>query len=176
VTPQAGRAGVVTRCLAAAVDAAVVAGVVVLLYVALVALRFAWSPLTFRWPAPSAHVSGLVFVAVATVYLTVAWARTGRTRGAGLLGLRVVSARLRPLGWWRAAVRAAVCVVFPVGLLWSAVSPTRRSVQDLLVRSLVVYDRHRDGGVRLGASAQTSASSGPVGQVVGQPVDGSEQA
>jgi len=176
VTAQAGRAGVVTRCLAAAVDAAVVAGMVVLLYLGLVALRFAWSPLTFRWPTPSAQVSGTVFVAVATVYLTVAWARTGRTRGAGLLGLRVVSARLGPLGWWRAAVRAVVCVVFPVGLLWSAVSPTRRSVQDLLVRSLVVYDVHRDGGARLGAAARTSAPPDPVGQPSGQPVDGSQQA
>jgi uncharacterized RDD family membrane protein YckC len=175
VTTQAGRAGVVTRCLAAAVDAAVVAGAVVLLYLAVVALRFAWSPLSFRWPAPSGHVSGLVFVAVATVYLTIAWARTGRTRGAGLLGLRVVSARLEPLGWWRAAVRAVICVLFPVGLLWSAISSTRRSVQDLLVGSLVVYDLHRDGGVRLVASARTAEPS-PVGREGGQPVDGSEQA
>jgi uncharacterized RDD family membrane protein YckC len=104
-------------------------------------------------------VSGAVFVAVATVYLTVAWARTGRTRGGSLLGLRVVSAQLGPLGWWRAAMRAVTYVVFPVGLLWSAVSPTRRSVQDLLVRSVVVYDWRRDGGARLGGSAQRSTSS-----------------
>jgi hypothetical protein len=35
-------------------------------------------------------------------------------------------------------------------------------VQDLLVRSLVVYDWRRDGGARLGASAQP-ATSGPAG-------------
>jgi uncharacterized RDD family membrane protein YckC len=158
VTAQAEPAGVVTRTLAAAVDAAVVAAAVVLIYFAAVGVRFAWSPLTFRWPAPSAPVSGAVFVAVAMVYLTVAWARTGRTRGGSLLGLRVVSTQLGPLGWWRAAVRAAAYIVFPLGLLWSAISPTRRSVQDVLVRSLVVYDWRRDGGARLGGSAQPSTS------------------
>ena len=39
-----GRAGVVTRALAAFVDAAVAAGVTVLLYLGFVGLRFAWSP------------------------------------------------------------------------------------------------------------------------------------
>jgi hypothetical protein len=32
-------------------------------------------------------------------------------------------------------------VIFPVGLLWSAVSRERRSLQDVVVRSIVVYDR-----------------------------------
>jgi uncharacterized RDD family membrane protein YckC len=159
VTARAEPAGVVTRALAAAVDAAVVGCAVVLIYFAVAVARFAWSPLTFRWPAPSAPVSGAAFVAMATVYLTIAWARTGRTRGGTLLGVRVVSAQMGPLGWWRAAVRAVVYVVFPLGLLWSAVSPTRRSVQDMLVRSLVVYDSRRDGGARLGGSAQPSTSS-----------------
>jgi uncharacterized RDD family membrane protein YckC len=147
----ATRAGVVTRTLAAAVDVALAAAMVVLVYLAVVATRFAWSPLTFRWPTPSAPLSGAVFAAVATVYLTVAWAGTGRTRGGSLLGLRVVSTGLGPLGWWRAAVRAVAYIVFPVGLLWSAVSPHRRSVQDALVGSLVVYDGHHDGGARLTA-------------------------
>jgi uncharacterized RDD family membrane protein YckC len=156
VTARAEPAGVVTRTLAAVVDAAVVAGAVVLIYFAVAVARFAWSPLTFRWPAPSAPMSSSAFVAMATVYLTVAWARTGRTRGGSLLGVRVVSAQLAPLGWWRAALRAVAYVVFPLGLLWSAVSPTRRSVQDALVRSLVVYDSRRDGGARLGEATRRS--------------------
>ena len=164
MTSREGRAGVVTRTLAAAVDVAVIAGAVVLVYLAAVAARFAWSPLTFRWPAPSGPVSGGVFVAVATAYLTVAWARTGRTRGGSLLGLRVVSARSGPLGWWRAAARAVAYIVFPVGLLWTAVSPTRRSLQDVLVRSFVVYDWRRDGGVRLAAAEQPPSTPDPVRQ------------
>ena len=144
-----GRAGVVTRTLAALVDTAVAAGATVLLYVVIVAARFAWSPLTFRWPMPPAPVSLAVFLGVAALYLTVAWADTGRTRGGSLLGIRVVSTRGEPLGWLRAAVRAVAYVVFPMGLLWSAVSRNRRSLQDVLVRSAVVYDWHRDGGARL---------------------------
>ena len=58
-----------------------------------------------------------------------------------------------------AAARAVAYVVFPVGLLWTAVSPTRRSVQDVLVRSVVVYDWRRDGGARLGVAEQPSTPS-----------------
>jgi uncharacterized RDD family membrane protein YckC len=149
VTTPTGRAGLVTRAIAAVVDAAIVAGSTVLVYVALAVALFAWSPLDFRWPAPAGPVSASVFLAVATAYLTAGWARTGRTRGASLLGIRVVTTGLRPLGWGRAAVRAVGYVVFPVGLLWSAVSSSRRSLQDVLVGSVVVYDWHRDGGARL---------------------------
>jgi uncharacterized RDD family membrane protein YckC len=52
------------------------------------------------------------------------------------------------VGWPRAIVRAVACVVFPVGLLWAAVSPPRRSLLDLLLRSAVVYDWHRDRGMQ----------------------------
>jgi uncharacterized RDD family membrane protein YckC len=153
MTTPAGRAGLATRLAAALLDAAVVAAATVSLYLAVAIGRFAWSALTFRWPAPSAPLSAAVFASVAAVYLTVAWARTGRTRGGSLLGIRVVSTRLVPLGWRRAGIRAVAYIVFPLGLLWSAISSTRRSPQDVLAQSVVVYDWHRDGGVRL-AEAQ----------------------
>jgi hypothetical protein len=41
---------------------------------------------------------------------------------------------------WRAFVRAVLCALFPIGLFWSAVSTRNESVQDLLVRTTVVYD------------------------------------
>ena len=44
------------------------------------------------------------------------------------------------LRWRSAAARAALCVVFPIGLYWSVVSATSRSVQDTLLRTAVVYD------------------------------------
>ena len=40
----------------------------------------------------------------------------------------------------RALLRAALCVGFPIGLLWCAVSPSRRSLQDAVLRTSVVYD------------------------------------
>ena len=57
-----------------------------------------------------------------------------------VMGVRVVLGHRRQPGPLRALVRAAACVVFPVGVVWCAVSRTRRSVQDLLVRTWVVYD------------------------------------
>jgi uncharacterized RDD family membrane protein YckC len=156
-----GRAGVVTRALAAAVDIGLVVGVSVLLYVAGVGVLFAWSPLTFRWPTPPGWLPIVVFAGVAAFYLMAAWADTGRTRGGSLLGIRVVSTRGEPLGWPRAGARALAYVVFPLGLLWSALSPTRRSLQDVLVRSIVVYDWHRDGGARLAGATNALAEPRP---------------
>ena len=38
-----------------------------------------------------------------------------------------------------AAVRAAGYIAFPIGILWVAVSPANRSVQDVVLRSSVIY-------------------------------------
>jgi uncharacterized RDD family membrane protein YckC len=86
-------------------------------------------------------------MSVAVVYLAVAWATTGRTYGTRLLGLRVLSTRYTRLGWTRSVLRALACVLLPVGLLWCGVSPSRRSLQDVVLGSVVVYDtsRYPDG-------------------------------
>lgn len=139
-------AGVVTRVLAAVVDAGAVWVAAALLYLGVVALRFAWWPASFTWPRPHTVVSALSVFLIATAYLTIGWATAGRTSGAGLLGLRVLSSRRELLGWPRAASRAALCVAFPIGLLWAGISPSRRSLQDVLLRSMVIYDWRRDGG------------------------------
>jgi len=133
-------AGVVTRVLAACVDTAAVFLLAVLLDLGAAGVRFAWSPARFSWPQPAATVSLLVLAVVAVGYLAVAWAVTGRTYGARLLGLRVLSTRHTLLGWTRSVLRALACVLLPIGLLWSGVSRRRLSLQDLVFRSVVVYD------------------------------------
>ena len=135
-------AGVVTRALACGVDVAVVVVVAAVLDLAAAGARFAWSPIDFRWPQPSPAVSVVVLLLVAVVYLTAGWAMAGRTYGARLLGLRVLTSRHELLGWTRSVLRAAVCVIWPIGLLWCGISRSRRSVADLVVRSVVVYDVH----------------------------------
>ena len=90
--------------------------------------------------AARGRVSGLVVMGVGVLYLSVAWATTGRTYGERLLGLRVVSSRHTRLGWTRAILRAVTCVVFPIGLIWSAFSAQRHSLQDIVFRTVVVYD------------------------------------
>ena len=63
-----------------------------------------------------------------------------------MIGLRVVGRGGRPLGFTAALARAVVCAVFPLGLLWTAVSRENRSVADLLLRTSVVYDWAVDVG------------------------------
>lgn len=146
--PPEGPAGIVTRLVAALLDAAVTGLLTVGGYLAVVAALFAASPLGFRWPAAPPALAGGISAAVAIVYLTVSWATIGRSYGEALLGLRVVG-RGRRLGWVRAAARALFCVVFPIGLLWVIVSPHRRSLQDVVLRTTVVYDWETDGGARV---------------------------
>jgi uncharacterized RDD family membrane protein YckC len=142
------RAGVVTRSLAAVVDVAAVVLVATVLDLAAAGARFAWSPIDFHWPQPAPAVSVLLLLGVAVAYLAAGWAMAGRTYGERLLGLRVLSSRLELLSWSRSVLRAVVCVLWPVGLLWCGISRGRRSVADLVVRSIVIYDAHPYAQVR----------------------------
>ena len=58
--------------------------------------------------------------------------------------------KLRVVG---AFVRAVFCTAFPIGLLWCAVSPANRSVQDVVLRTSVVYDWTPSGHVVSAAPA-----------------------
>lgn len=137
---QGRRAGVVTRSLAAGVDGGLVFVVLLAGWAGWAVLRFLLSSSTFTWPAPNIAVAVGAFDAVAFVYLTVAWATTGRTYGAILLGVRVVNWRGGRMRWSGAALRAAFYIVFWIGLFWVAVSRSNRSVQDVVMRTSVVYD------------------------------------
>jgi len=133
-------AGIVTRGLAATVDLLVTLAATGLAYLGYSAIRFVLQPRSFRAPQPSAAVAGAAWIAIAVAYLTVGWVITGRSIGAQLLGLRVVSRSGGGLRTSLAVVRAFLCVVFPIGLLWSSVSRRRASAQDLLLGTRVVYD------------------------------------
>jgi uncharacterized RDD family membrane protein YckC len=139
--PYQGRpAGVVTRLLAAGVDLVVLLLAGVALYAGWAGLLFLWSPARFSFPQVSAGVLVLVGEVLAVLYLGFAWATTGRSYGGHLLGLRVVSRRGRRLSGPAALVRALLCALVPIGLLWCAVSRTSASLQDLALRTRVVYD------------------------------------
>ena len=56
------------------------------------------------------------------------------------MGVRVVDRHGRTPGAFLALARAVLYVVFPLGLLWCAAGGSRRSVQDLLLGTRVVYD------------------------------------
>jgi uncharacterized RDD family membrane protein YckC len=137
---QGRRAGVVTRVAASAVDLGVVVLAVGAFYAVLAGLSFLAHPRSFQWPANlgwSIPVIGFVFV---MPYLALSWRGTGRTYGDALLGLRVVNGRGHRMTLVGATLRAFLCVVFPIGLLWVAVTSNNRSVQDLILRTSVIYD------------------------------------
>lgn len=140
---QGRRAGLITRLLANTVDFAVVAAVVAGGYAAVAALRFLWNSRTFTFPAPGFGLLVIAGGVVMTLYLAACWIASGRTYGDHLLGLRVVGGHGLPLRPVPALLRSVLCVLFPIGLFWIVISRDNRSVQDVLLRSSVVYDWSR---------------------------------
>lgn len=133
-------AGIVTRGAAAAVDVGVVLVGCLVAYFVAVGTRLVWSPANFSWPEVPFWLSITAAMGLSVVYLTASWAIAGRSYGNALLGLRVLMNSRRPVGWVISFARACFCVFFPIGLAWVVLSPQRRSIQDVVLRTTVVYD------------------------------------
>lgn len=136
---QGERAGLASRTGAALIDLVVTVASVGLLWIAL------WLGQVLIRPTDLRGVPGLetaVLVGLGLLWLAWAfgWATTGRSLGAYVIGVRVVDWRGERVPWLIAAVRALLCVVFPLGLLWVVLSRDRRSLQDVVLRTSVVYD------------------------------------
>ena len=116
------------------------AGLAVLVaYAVWAAVLFLVRPRAFRFPEPAPGVLLTALLVLLTAYLAVGWFTTGQTYGARLLGARGRPAR-PPARPGLALVRAVLCVLFPVLLFWVLLSRENRSVQDVLLRTSVVYD------------------------------------
>ncbi len=137
---QGLRAGIVSRVLANTIDAGVLMVILGALYLAVTAGRFVLNPTSFTFPAPRYGLVLVVGAVILTGYFALSWATTGRTYGDRVLGLRVISHGGGRLGYLRALLRALACVLFPVGLFWIVLSSASLSVQDLALRTSVVYD------------------------------------
>jgi len=140
VAKQGVRAGLVSRVLAAALDAVVTLLLLCGGYLGLVGLRFLLSPRSFTFPSPAARSAVAALLGVEVLYLTVCWATTGRTYGNHLMALRVVGRHGLRLHLVAAFVRAVAYTLFPIGLAWVAVSRTNRSLQDIVLRTSVIYN------------------------------------
>ena len=141
--PYQGRpAGLISRFIAAAIDLLIVVLALVAIYAGWAGFLFLLRPARFEFPDPSIVLGiGAGFV-VLTLYLTAAWIMTGRTYGDHLMGLRVVDHVGRVMRLPRALMRALLCALFPVGLLWVAVSARNKSLQDIVSGTSVMYDWH----------------------------------
>jgi uncharacterized RDD family membrane protein YckC len=137
---QGTPAGVATRFAASGIDGLAVVVSLLAAYGGYLVVRLVISPRSFEVPDPTLFLVGNAFFAGLVVYLTFAWWIAGRTVGNHVMGLQVVSTRGGRLGFLRSLARAVLCAAFPIGLLWCALDPARRSLQDLALRTTVVYN------------------------------------
>jgi uncharacterized RDD family membrane protein YckC len=137
---QGRRAGIASRAIAFAIDLAIAFGI----YIALVVgMNVLWDVLfseKIEVPAPPGWFSGPGIFLVLVVSLTLGWGSTGRSIGNQVIGLRVVRADARPLRSRHAFARAVLCAVFYPGLLLTLFDRRNRSLQDVICRTVVVYD------------------------------------
>ena len=140
-TYQGHRAGILTRMVASVLDGVIVGIMMGSLYLGWAGLRFLLDPRGFTWPQAQSLLASLTTALVmAVVYLAVCWSMSGRSYGGHVMGLRVVNFRgkkMRPAG---ALVRAGFCVFFPIGLVWCTINHENRSIQDIVLRTSVIYD------------------------------------
>jgi uncharacterized RDD family membrane protein YckC len=137
---QGRRAGLVTRLAAGVLDLLLLLVLLALGFVAANAVSFLVRPTDFHLLTPSRPLLLAIAGLGAVAYLAGAWWVAGRTWGDDVMGLRVVDRRGGAPRLVVAVVRGALYVVFPVGVLWCAMTSSRRSVQDLLLGTTVIYD------------------------------------
>ena len=133
------RAGFATRFLASVIDVALVTALMMALWLGIEILQLIFTPGIEVEPPRAATlvVWGYIFT---TFYWTVAWATSGRSLGAWVMGVRVVNRKGARLRWPVSLARAAFSVGFPIGLGWAIISKRNRSVQDVVLRTIVIYD------------------------------------
>jgi uncharacterized RDD family membrane protein YckC len=134
-------AGVVTRGIALAIDAAL-ANAIVLLTAGLLALVSSMvGDLRPQWLVAVLAAIGWMLVLIA--YFALFWTTTGQTPGMRLMQLRVVTADGGRLHLARALVRVVALglAIVPLfaGFLPVLVDPRRRGVHDMLARTVVVH-------------------------------------
>jgi uncharacterized RDD family membrane protein YckC len=133
-------AGLITRVSANVIDLLVAMLIVVAVYFGVCGVLFLRRGATFTFPTVGYATAYWAWFTVLVVYFAWSWASTGRTLGDHAVGLRVRRKDGQPLRGLRALVRAILCAALPLLLLWVAIDGKRRSVQDIVVGTRVVYD------------------------------------
>ena len=133
------RAGIMSRLIADAIDLVVVIALALLALLIISAIRGLFST-SFEFvslPQPGRNVLAAVLL---VGYLGYGWGLEGRTLGKTAMGLRVVADDGSDLSPARGMVRAFLYFLVLPGILWAIVSHRNASLQDLVLRTSVVYD------------------------------------
>ena len=138
--PRSGYGGLVTRVIAAAIDACVInlAAIVVAAAVALVLSIF---PTTHHTRTLLALLGGALFAIWVVAYFVTFWSATGQTPGDRAMRVRVTDAGGGTIGPWRAAVRLAVAVAglfLLIGYVPILLNDRRRAFHDWVAGTVVV--------------------------------------
>ena len=134
-------AGIATRGIALAIDAAIANGIVIVGAALLALIESLVGDLQ-----PKSLVAALGVVAWTLVvggYFTLFWTATGQTPGMRMMHLRVVTAKGEPLHFVRSLVRVvglglAIIPLF-AGFLPVLVDDRRRALQDWMARTVVLH-------------------------------------
>lgn len=132
-------AGLVSRSIAAGIDLLVAAGIMAGGAAVTIFALFVIDVRNLDVTSSTWWFTTSSFLAICVAYLTLCWAVTGKTVGCVVMRLSVTGRKGHRLGVLRALVRAGFCTFFPIGLLWIALSPNRRSLQDIVLGSRVNY-------------------------------------
>ena len=133
------RAGLVSRLLADAIDLVVVVliGFAALLVASAIRGLFTTGFEFVEVPQPA---RGTLAALLLIGYLGYGWGLEGRTLGKTAMGLRVVRDDGADLSPVRGMLRAVLYFLLLPGILWALVSRRNASLQDLVLRTSVVYD------------------------------------
>jgi uncharacterized RDD family membrane protein YckC len=135
-------AGLVSRSVAFALDAALVNGVALVVGIA-VGLALSILHLPAQADAAIAAVMGVVWIAWSVAYFAFFWSTTGQTPGSRVMRIQVLARNggsLKPL---RCAIRFGCVILAAIpllaGILMMLWDDRRRCLQDRLTRTVVLY-------------------------------------
>jgi uncharacterized RDD family membrane protein YckC len=143
--PRDSYAGLVTRTIAFAIDAALI-NLAAIAVAAVVALVLSVFPVSHDMRSLIVAIGGVLFAVWVVAYFVSFWVATGETPGSHVMRISVVPADDGRLGWWRAMSRFAGLVLglpLLVGYVPILLSDRRRGLQDVMGHTVVV-NRPRD--------------------------------
>ena len=135
-------AGLASRALALAIDAALVQ-LVVVIGGTVIALAASLVGGDLKFGTLERLLAAWAWAATVSAYFVLFWTTTGQTPGMRLMQLRVVTATGERPGFWRSVLRLiglglAIIPLF-AGFLPVLVDDRRRALQDFLARTVVLY-------------------------------------